>query len=197
MPCRRVGTWKDYDLDEMEHDRSVLIKFCKIKIAMYLICVPIFWFFEIVLVKLHRSWRTVVLRPPHEGSGFRSCRCSLWFFSSARVYPSCCPLFRLTFKRYLLQLLFNSSLLFPCLTLLIQVDDGSLTFLPWVVAIFSVGEIVGANGLGWLADKLSTKAVLIFSLFVGIAGQLVYATALNPWMILVGRVVTGIWTGIV
>lgn len=75
-------------------------------------------------------------------------------------------------------------------------------FLAWVVALYSVGEAVGAVLFGSLATFYSTRLVMIAATVAGAAGSMMYFVAeaypgtwVGPWLVLLGRVLQGMWTG--
>ena len=73
--------------------------------------------------------------------------------------------------------------------------DVSPKLYSFVVAILSVGELIGAILCSTLYDRINQKGVLVFASLVGCVLNLSYAMAQNGWMLLLGRLGLGFWYG--
>eukprot|EP01127_Copromyxa_protea_P012427 TRINITY_DN3258_c0_g1_i1.p1 TRINITY_DN3258_c0_g1~~TRINITY_DN3258_c0_g1_i1.p1 ORF type:complete len:489 (-),score=88.86 TRINITY_DN3258_c0_g1_i1:71-1537(-) len=69
-------------------------------------------------------------------------------------------------------------------------EDVTLIF-GIVVSIFSTSSLVTAPLFGWAFDKYSMRSVMIVLTIISGLGALLYALAINNWMILIGRVLCG------
>lgn len=63
------------------------------------------------------------------------------------------------------------------------------------MSFYSLGQIVGSPIAGWLNDRVESRILLTFSSLLGIVASTFYAAALNPWFILISRVMTGVSAG--
>lgn len=64
-----------------------------------------------------------------------------------------------------------------------------------LVAIYYLGTLVGALGIGALCDKIGRNYAVIFAGFWGILGQSLEASAMNANWMLCARVLAGVGTG--
>lgn len=71
----------------------------------------------------------------------------------------------------------------------------SETEFSWVSAFLSIGAIVGAVPLGYLANIIGRKKVIIFLAPIFVLGYLLLAFANSYWMLLLGRFLLGAVTG--
>lgn len=76
---------------------------------------------------------------------------------------------------------------------------ASQSFLAYVVAVYSVGEALGAVAFGTLTARFSTRATLAAATLAGIAGSALYALAevlpRAPGAVLLARLLQGCWSG--
>lgn len=103
------------------------------------------------------------------------------------------------------------SIVMPSLAPYILEIGAPLSFLPWVVSFYSVGEMIGSIFIGYFYE-FATKEFrtpgrgprlsIILSIFLGIWGSMMYAVA--GWIedeisarycLLFGRLIQGVWTG--
>ena len=89
-------------------------------------------------------------------------------------------------------------------SLSVQVDvHVSTKFLGWVVAAYSVGQLVASPLLGFWADHRPTREPLIISLIFNVVFSVLYCYAgaftaqhqLSGWVVLVSRAFIGIGAG--
>lgn len=66
----------------------------------------------------------------------------------------------------------------------------------WAVAVNSAGSFLASPLFGWWADRRSTREVLAVSLCVMVGGNIMYSLATNIWILLVGRFIVGVASGI-
>ncbi len=103
------------------------------------------------------------------------------------------------------------SIVMPSLAPYILEIGASLSFLPWVVSFYSVGEMIGSIIIGYFYEFATKKfqtlgrgprISIMLSIFLGIWGSVMYAVA--GWVedeisarycILFGRLIQGVWTG--
>jgi len=83
----------------------------------------------------------------------------------------------------------------PSVPFYLEVLQAPPWFLGWVISFYSVGQMIGSPTGGWLADKISTKNLLIGSSVLGLLSSLIYSTAPTYMLILVARLLTGISAG--
>lgn len=94
------------------------------------------------------------------------------------------------------------AIVMPSLWPYLHTLSSSKSFLAWVVAFYSVGEAIGAVYFGRMADRLSTRYVMLVATGCGLVGSTLYVLAeafpkggLGPWLVFVGRFAQGMWTG--
>ena len=94
------------------------------------------------------------------------------------------------------------SIVMPTLWPYLNSLHAGKSFLACVIAMYSVGEAIGALYFGWLATKVSTRRTTIFSTCVGVVGSVLYCIAgsfpqykIGACMVLVGRLTQGVWSG--
>lgn len=68
------------------------------------------------------------------------------------------------------------------------------------VAVYSLGEMIGSTVFGkWMSEAShASKRALLASIIVGAVGSILYVVADaagNPWLVVVARLVSGVWTG--
>ncbi|XP_026783687.2 solute carrier family 2, facilitated glucose transporter member 6 isoform X2 [Pangasianodon hypophthalmus] len=66
----------------------------------------------------------------------------------------------------------------------------------WFGSVFAIGVIVGGLSTMWLNDKIGRKHSIMISVIPFLVGFLVMAAALEWWWLLLGRLFTGIASGI-
>jgi MFS transporter, ceroid-lipofuscinosis neuronal protein 7 len=94
------------------------------------------------------------------------------------------------------------SVVMPSLWPYLKSLGGSKEVLAWVVAVYSIGEAIGAVLFGLLSASRSTRDVMLIATCTGLAGSIMYLSAqafpgviTGPLLILVGRFLQGLWTG--
>ena len=92
------------------------------------------------------------------------------------------------------------SIVLPSLWPYLQIFDSSETFLAFVVSIYSVGEFLGSIIWGYIFNSFSMKFSLYSWITLGLIGSVIYSTAYNvkpegKWIVFLGRLIQGIWTG--
>jgi len=98
------------------------------------------------------------------------------------------------------------SIIMPSLAPYLEQIHGDLSFLPWVVAIYSVGEMIGSVAFGRMYNELlerlpggqGPRVAMISCILVGAVGSAIYAAAdwcESPWMVFWARAIQGLWTG--
>jgi putative MFS transporter len=65
----------------------------------------------------------------------------------------------------------------------------------WVGSIVFAGMVVGALSFGRLTDRVGRSAAFVFVLALFVAGSLLSALAVAPWMLILGRLVVGLGIG--
>eukprot|EP01104_Vermistella_antarctica_P010889 TRINITY_DN2957_c0_g1_i2.p1 TRINITY_DN2957_c0_g1~~TRINITY_DN2957_c0_g1_i2.p1 ORF type:complete len:631 (-),score=121.52 TRINITY_DN2957_c0_g1_i2:206-2098(-) len=63
------------------------------------------------------------------------------------------------------------------------------------VAVFSLGQTIGAPAFGWMCDKRNVRDVFVLSLLLTVVGDFLYAFSNNWPTVLVARFITGIGSG--
>lgn len=86
-------------------------------------------------------------------------------------------------------------LLLPSLPFLNEQLGGSPGILGWIIASFSLGQLVGSPLLGQLSDRVGRKPVLALSILAGVVGNVMYAVAGSPEMLILSRLVAGAAAG--
>jgi len=98
----------------------------------------------------------------------------------------------------------------PYLSALGTSEDSML--LGWVVAVYSVGEMIGSvafgalyssnggsgGGGGWMDAARGPRGTLLSCILLGLVGSAMYVVAeplKNPWIVFWARAVQGLWTG--
>uniref|UniRef100_A0A6U4JKV3 Major facilitator superfamily (MFS) profile domain-containing protein n=1 Tax=Phaeomonas parva TaxID=124430 RepID=A0A6U4JKV3_9STRA len=98
------------------------------------------------------------------------------------------------------------SIIMPSLAPYIMQMGAPLDFLPWVVAVYSGGEILGSLVFGWIYEKSfqvlpggqGPRLSMISCIVVGLVGSAMYVVAdwiESPWLVFWARGVQGLWTG--
>lgn len=93
------------------------------------------------------------------------------------------------------------SIVMPSIWKYVQFHGGSEYFLALVLLIYSMGEFIGALGVGYLHNLISTKATLILSTSFGVIGSVIYFLSDTVednyalWGIFTARLLQGLWTG--
>jgi len=98
------------------------------------------------------------------------------------------------------------SIIVPSLAPYLERMNAPLSFLPWVVSIYAVGELIGSIAFGRLYDLAGRhvpggngpKVALAATIVVGMIGSAMYVAAewySSPWLVFFGRAVQGLWTG--
>ncbi|GAB7358335.1 hypothetical protein MBLNU230_g2407t1 [Neophaeotheca triangularis] len=64
-----------------------------------------------------------------------------------------------------------------------------------IVSVYNAGQAVGGLTVGYLADKFSRRWTMELSLFLNIVAGILQCAAVNPGMLIVGRLVGGISSG--
>ncbi|OMJ88724.1 hypothetical protein SteCoe_9266 [Stentor coeruleus] len=69
-----------------------------------------------------------------------------------------------------------------------------------VLTAFSIGEVIGALGFGFLRDRISTRSALLSTLFCGLIGTslTIYASMIGESYkipLIIGRMLQGVWNG--
>ena len=80
------------------------------------------------------------------------------------------------------------------LLMCLQIEPGlglSETFYHWVIATYSFGEVLGALLAAYIVSRIPFWYSIMLSLLTNIAGFVFYATAINGWMMITSRVLTG------
>ena len=88
----------------------------------------------------------------------------------------------------------------PSLWPYLQRLNGDENFLALAVFIYSLGEFVGSIVWGYVYNSTSMKFSLLSWIFTGFAGSAVYSLGgyfpnFGKWLIILGRMLQGIWTG--
>jgi len=79
-----------------------------------------------------------------------------------------------------------------------QIEHGlglSETFYAWTIAAFSIGEFVGALSAGILTNIIPFWHNVLISILAHTFGYLLYALATEGWMMIISRLLTGIFVG--
>ncbi|CAN8067944.1 unnamed protein product, partial [Agarophyton chilense] len=93
------------------------------------------------------------------------------------------------------------AIVLPSLWPYLQRLGAQESFLAYVVAIYSVGEGLGAMLFGWLFSRLRATTVLQHASALGIIGSVLYLAAYDARdahgraLVLVSRLLCGLWTG--
>ena len=93
------------------------------------------------------------------------------------------------------------ALVLPAIWNYLEDTQSQDNLVAYILASFSVGEVIGAILFGCLTDKYSTKSTLLLCLFIGLLGTLLSLLAslsdLNLKMtgIFIGRFLQGMWNG--
>lgn len=96
------------------------------------------------------------------------------------------------------------SIILPSLQPYLARNGAGPYFYGLVVAIYSVGEMIGAVAFGKVFERLTrasrggAKVTLLLTIFLGIVGSALYVLADvfgSPNMVFVGRFLQGLWTG--
>lgn len=72
----------------------------------------------------------------------------------------------------------------------------SESFYAMAVAMYSIGEFVGALGAGPLTRLVSYRQNFLWSLVVCVVGNLLYGIGMRGWMVLMGRFFIGVNCGL-
>jgi len=89
----------------------------------------------------------------------------------------------------------------PSLYPYITKHDGNEWFFSLVLCVYSLGELLGALGFGYMHNYTSTKITLYLSLGLGWLGSALYFMAdyfggdTALWLIFASRTLQGFWTG--
>lgn len=78
--------------------------------------------------------------------------------------------------------------------------DADENFLAFVLFIYSFGEFFGAIGWGYVYNASSMKFSLYSCIFTGLIGSLLYSIGgyfpgYGKWLVALGRLLQGLWTG--
>eukprot|EP01121_Diplochlamys_sp_Union-15-3_P002588 TRINITY_DN1230_c0_g1_i1.p1 TRINITY_DN1230_c0_g1~~TRINITY_DN1230_c0_g1_i1.p1 ORF type:complete len:398 (+),score=32.41 TRINITY_DN1230_c0_g1_i1:30-1196(+) len=76
-------------------------------------------------------------------------------------------------------------------------EDVAATFLGWVLTSFSLASFISTPIFAAVASKTSFRTTLAIGLIISAAGNLLYAASLDKWMILSGRIVSGVGKGVI
>ncbi|EFA81790.1 hypothetical protein PPL_05785 [Heterostelium album PN500] len=71
-------------------------------------------------------------------------------------------------------------------------ESQSDSYLGWALSGFSLTQLVFLPIVGIWADKRTIREAISVCIMIGIIGNIIYATAINPIMIVMGRVIAGI-----
>ncbi|KAK5582289.1 hypothetical protein RB653_003872 [Dictyostelium firmibasis] len=80
----------------------------------------------------------------------------------------------------------------PSLLNYLESMNGGSNALGWALAVFSIAQVCFLPIVGLWADKRTMKESFIACLIVGIIGNIVYAMAIDPYMVIAGRFIAGI-----
>ncbi|KAN0050320.1 hypothetical protein ACTA71_003439 [Dictyostelium dimigraforme] len=80
----------------------------------------------------------------------------------------------------------------PSLLKYLESINGNSNSLGWALAVFSIAQVCFLPIVGIWADKRTMKESFIASLIVGVIGNIVYAMAIDPYMVIAGRFIAGI-----
>ena len=86
-------------------------------------------------------------------------------------------------------------LLLPSLPFLNEQLGGSPSVLGWIIASFSLGQLIGSPLLGQISDRVGRKPVLAASILVGVVGNVMYAMAPTPMLLVLSRAIAGAAAG--
>lgn len=92
------------------------------------------------------------------------------------------------------------SIVLPSLWPYLQRFDADENFLAAVLAIYSIGEFLGAIAWGYIYNASSMKFSLYTCIGTGLAGSILYSLGGyfipgGKWLVFVGRFIQGLWTG--
>ena len=87
---------------------------------------------------------------------------------------------------------------------LLQVDykNASATFLGWIVAAYSFGQLIASPLFGFWADKRPTREPLIIALIINVVFNVLYSycgafrSGISSWIMLVSRAMVGFGAGV-
>jgi hypothetical protein len=69
-------------------------------------------------------------------------------------------------------------------------------FFSLFVTSFSIGELIGAIGLGLLSSRTDNNhGLLVISFSIGLIGSVLYGSVVPPAVAIIGRTLIGVWTG--
>ncbi|KAN0032365.1 hypothetical protein ACTFIV_006258 [Dictyostelium citrinum] len=80
----------------------------------------------------------------------------------------------------------------PSLLNYLESINGNSNSLGWALAVFSIAQVCFLPIVGIWADKRTMKESFIACLIVGVIGNIVYAMAIDPYMVIAGRFIAGI-----
>ncbi|KAM9990098.1 hypothetical protein ACTFIY_006140 [Dictyostelium cf. discoideum] len=80
----------------------------------------------------------------------------------------------------------------PSLLKYLESINGNSNSLGWALAVFSIAQVCFLPIVGIWADKRTMKESFVASLIVGVIGNIVYAMAIDPYMVIAGRFIAGI-----
>ncbi|KAK9501849.1 hypothetical protein O3M35_012500 [Rhynocoris fuscipes] len=66
---------------------------------------------------------------------------------------------------------------------------------PWIGSVMSIGAIIGSAFAGGIAEKIGRKTTVIGNVIPSVIGWALMIWAVNPWMMVVGRIFLGIACG--
>ena len=89
----------------------------------------------------------------------------------------------------------------PLATLQVDFKHASATFLGWIVAAYSFGQLIASPFFGFWADKRPAREPLIFALLINVIFNVLYSycEAFEPgvasWVMLASRAMVGFGAG--
>lgn len=65
----------------------------------------------------------------------------------------------------------------------------------WIMGIYGVGEVIGSLVIGHLSNRFPIKILVLLLLPVAMFGAALYFFCVVGWMLLISRVLIGLYTG--
>lgn len=92
------------------------------------------------------------------------------------------------------------SIILPSLWPYLEMFDADENFLAFVLFIYSFGEFIGAIAWGYIYNASSMKFSLYSCILTGLIGSLLYSIGgyfpgYGKWLVALGRLLQGLWTG--
>ena len=82
---------------------------------------------------------------------------------------------------------------------MLQIKPGlglSETFYHWTIAAYSIGEFLGAIFAGYVVSRIPFWYSTMLALLIDITAFVFYATAINGWMMITARVLSGMYASL-